>query len=90
MKTRKLLARLADFLDADRSAQRDEIKSIRKVLKKLKEKERNLREKFDRETDPDQCAAIADKLDVVHAQRKKGLERVRAIRKGMEQTRDGD
>lgn len=90
MKTRKLLARLADFLDADRSAQRAEIKSIRKLLKKLKEKERDLGEKLDRETDPDQCAAIADKRDVVRAQRKKGLERVRALRKGSEPTRDGD
>ncbi len=90
MKTRKLLERLADFLDADKAAQQAEIKSIRKVLKKLKEKERNLREKLNEETDPDQLGAIAAKLDVVHAQRRKGLERVRAIRKGAEPIRDGD
>jgi cytoplasmic iron level regulating protein YaaA (DUF328/UPF0246 family) len=90
MKTRKLLARLADFLDADRAAQQAEIESIRKVLKKLKEKERNLRDKLDEETEPEERKAIAAKLDVVYAQRRKGLERVRAIRKGSEQNRDGD
>jgi hypothetical protein len=89
MKTRKLLARLADFLDADRAAQQAEVESIRKLLKKLKEKERNLRDKLDRETDPDEREAIAAKLDVVHAQRRKGLDRVRAIRNGSDQAGDG-
>lgn len=90
MKTRRLLARLADFLDADRAAQQAEIESIRKVLNKLKQKERILQDKLDRETDPDQREAIAARLDVVHAQRRKGLGRVKAIRKGTEPPRDGD
>lgn len=90
MKTRKLLKRLTAFLDADKSAQRAEIESIRKVLKKLKEKERGLREKLDEATEPEERKAIAAKLAIIYAQRRKGLERVRAIRKGAEQTRDGD
>ena len=80
MKTRKLLKMLANFMDKDRTSQRDELATIREVLKKLKAKEHKLREKLKADPDDDERREIEDKLSVVHAQRTKGLERVRQIR----------
>jgi hypothetical protein len=80
MKTRTLLNRLARFLSADHAAQRAEMKSIREVLKKLKTKETHLREALEEVPDEDEREAILTKLDVVHAQRLKGLARVLELR----------
>ncbi|TVP90806.1 MAG: hypothetical protein EA347_02745 [Thioalkalivibrio sp.] len=80
MKTKKLLARLAQFMNKDRATQREELEHIREVLKKLKKKEQRLREKLDSEPDDEERRELEGKLEVVHAQRTKGLERVKAIR----------
>ncbi|MCG5500075.1 hypothetical protein [Ectothiorhodospira lacustris] len=80
MKTKKLLARLAGFLNADQTAQRKELKSIRKVLKKLKAKERDLTTKLEETPPGDEYEEISQKLQVIYAQRRKGIERVREIK----------
>jgi predicted nucleic acid-binding Zn-ribbon protein len=80
MKTKKLLEKLANFMNKDRAAQSEELVCIRAVLKKLKTKERRLREKLDAASDEDERRELEGKLQVVHAQRQKGLERVREIR----------
>ncbi|SEP98727.1 hypothetical protein SAMN05421693_11336 [Ectothiorhodospira magna] len=80
MKTKRLLARLAGFLSADQTAQREELKSIRKVLKKLKAKERDLNARLEQTPPGDEYEEIAQKLQVIYAQRRKGVERVRALK----------
>jgi hypothetical protein len=80
MKTKTLLEKLANFLNKDRAAQREELEHIREVLKKLKKKEQKLREKLDADPNDEERAEIMGKLDVVHAQRIKGVERVKEIR----------
>lgn len=80
MKTKKLLARLTDFMNKDRNAQREELEHIREVLKKLKKKELRLREKLDEDPDEEERRELEGKLEVVHAQRTKGLERVKTLR----------
>lgn len=80
MKTRNLLSRLTHFLDADTKTQQKEIKSIRELLKKLKQKERDLKEKLEKRPDREDADEIRIKLDVIYAQRMKGLERVRQIK----------
>lgn len=85
MKTKKLLERLTGFLNADKSAQAREIDSIRKVLKKLKEKERKLQRKLEDQPETEDRQEIAARLQVIYAQRRKGVERVRVL-----QHRDGD
>jgi len=80
MKTKKLLAKLADFMNKDRVAQREELERMREVLKKLKKKEMQLREKLEAAPDDEERREIMGKLDVVHAQRIKGVERVKEIR----------
>ncbi len=80
MKTKKLLAKLTDFMNKDQTTQREELEHIRKVLKKLKKKEQDLREELAAELDDDERRELEGKLDVVHAQRIKGVERVKEIR----------
>ncbi|WP_409526109.1 hypothetical protein [Nitrincola sp. MINF-07-Sa-05] len=80
MKTKNLLSRLTRFLDADNKTQLKEIKSIRELLKKLKQKERDLKEKLEKRPDREDADDIRIKLDVIYAQRMKGLDRVRQIK----------
>lgn len=87
MKTRKLLEKLAHFMDKDRNAQTEELATIREVLKKLKKKEHKLREKLEANPGEEERAELQGKLDVVHAQRIKGLERVKEIRDSRRETR---
>jgi len=78
MKAKKLLALLGQFLDADSKTQQEEIRSIRKVLKELKSKEHRLRAKLADKihSDPEDAKALQLKLDVIYAQRRKGVMRV--------------
>jgi predicted metal-dependent enzyme (double-stranded beta helix superfamily) len=86
MKTRKLLAKLANFMDKDRSVQSDELAAIREVLKKLKTKEHKLRDKLEANPDEEERQELQGKLEVVHAQRVKGLERMMEIRDSRKET----
>ncbi|MFT7288656.1 MAG: hypothetical protein ACI87W_002778 [Halieaceae bacterium] len=80
MKSKKLLKRLADYLSADERTQKKETKAIKKVLKALKEREKTLKLKLAAAEDEERAAAIQSKLDVIYAQRSKGIERVRKQR----------
>jgi len=82
MKTKNLLSRLTRYLDADTKTQQKEIKSIRELLKKLKQKERDLKEKLDKHPEREDADDIRIKLEVIYAQRLKGLERVKQIKEG--------
>ncbi len=86
MTVKNLLGRLSQFLDADNKTQLEEIKSIRKVLKVLKTKEHALREKLANklQKDPDEAEALQLKLDVIYAQRRKGIERVQALKQSLQ------
>lgn len=83
MKLKKLLEKLSRFLDANSKTQQQEIKSIRKVLKELKAKEHKLQEKLANHSgyEADEIEALEFKLDVIYAQRRKGIERVQALKK---------
>lgn len=83
MKIKKLMERLTRFLDADTKTQMEEIRSIRKVLKALKEKERKLRDKLERGVEGETAEELQIKLDVIYAQRRKGVERVQALRESL-------
>lgn len=73
MKTRKLLDKLMAYLDGDarkRKKERDEIKA---VLKKLKRREKKLKSQLGDLKDDAERAALQKEIDIVHAQRKKGV-----------------
>jgi hypothetical protein len=80
MKIRSLLKILEPLLDSSRSKQRQEMKSIRAVLRKLRAKERGLQERRLAAGEGADRADLSDQLDVVHAQRTKGVARLREIR----------
>jgi ADP-dependent phosphofructokinase/glucokinase len=80
MKSKKLLGRLNDFLNADEKTQKQEIKSARKVLKALKDKEKDLKSRLENSSDADEADALQTKLDVIYAQRSKGVELVKRLR----------
>lgn len=77
MKQKKLLEKLKAFFDSD-ARERDKQKSdIKDILKKLKKKERNLKEKFDAEDDVEKRNRIQQKIGVIYAQRKKGIKLIK-------------
>lgn len=82
MKVKKLLAKLSQFLDADNKTQQEEIRATRKILKELKSKEHDLRKKMavKLEQDPEEVESLQLKLDVIYAQRRKGVERIKALK----------
>lgn len=85
MAHKKLLDRLRQFLDADQTAQRKELDSIRKVTKKLKSKARELRDRLEAAQPGEERDEIAAKLEVIEAQRGKALSLIRELRSGPDQ-----
>jgi hypothetical protein len=83
MKIRRLLRILGPLLDPDRVRQRQEMRSIRAVLKKLRAKERNLQTRRLAAGEDMERQDLADKLDVVRAQRVKGVARLQELRAGL-------
>ncbi|ABI58040.1 hypothetical protein ACN2MM_14295 [Alkalilimnicola ehrlichii MLHE-1] len=79
MKTKKLLSRLRDFLNAERSEQEKEMDSIRLVLRELREKQRKFQAKLDENPNRDDREEIEGKLRAIRAQRQKGVERLRVL-----------
>ena len=79
MKTKKLLSRLRDFLDAERTEQEREIDSIRQVLRELREKQRKFQAKLDDDPERDDREEIEGKLQAIRTQRQKGVERLRVL-----------
>jgi len=73
MKTRKLLARLMAYLDGDARQRRRERDDLMTVLDKLKRREKKLKRQFDDERDAERRAALQQEIDIIHAQRKKGV-----------------
>jgi flagellar motility protein MotE (MotC chaperone) len=92
MKSKKLLGRLNDFLSADEKTQKQEIKSARKVLKALKDKENELKTRLENSSHAEETDALQTRLDVIYAQRSKGVELVKRLRgsKGSSDDKTGD
>jgi len=74
MKTRKLLEKLMGYLDADARQRKKERDDIKAVLKKLKRREKKLKNQLGDEKDEKKHAALQGEIDILHAQRKKGVK----------------
>lgn len=77
MKTRKLLDKLMDYLDGDARQRKRERDDLKTVLKKLKRREKKLLRHLEEESDADRRAALKKEIDIIHAQRKKGVHLLR-------------
>lgn len=81
MKRKKLLRKLADYLDLDRRAMLEKRDKIKQILKQLKEKEKRLRQKVDEESDEEKKSRYHRELAILRAQRLKGINSLRELRK---------
>jgi hypothetical protein len=74
MKQKKLLDKLKIFFDSDARAREKQKSDIKDILKKLKKRERKLKEKLDSEKNAEKRKHFQQEIDVVYAQRKKGIK----------------
>jgi len=80
MKIQRLLDKLKDILSADRQAQLEKYKSLKKVLKSLRSEKRGLEKDLSATDDPEKQQEISSRLKVISMQRKKGLKLLRELK----------
>jgi len=81
MKAPKLLKIVKRFLSANKEKQYKHTKCFTDVLKKLKKKENMLKNKLSKEKNDKNRKQIKKELAIVHAQRRKGIEAIRKLKK---------
>lgn len=74
MNKNTLLDELKNYLNSERREQLEKYDSLKRVLKKLKKKENALKDKLNNEEDDEICNQLQREIDVIFAQRKKGIE----------------
>ena len=82
MKQKKLLEKLKHFFDLNEREKRKQKSDIKDILKKLKKKERKLRDKLDEENDEGKCLRIQQEIDIIYAQRTKGVNLLQELKQG--------
>lgn len=80
MKTKKLLKKVEEILNAKKSKQHEQIKCLKEILDKLKKRKKKLRDKLEHEDDSGEIARIEKDLAIIQAQRKKGLEALKELK----------
>ena len=80
MKLKKALQKLSFYLDAKQREQLKEYDSIKDLLKKLKKKRDHLREQIDKAKDASERQQLQKKLDVLTAQRQKGVKLLKTLK----------
>lgn len=81
MSKKKLLEKLQAFFDADQQEKLQRLEQIKKVLKKLKEKERKIQQDAEQSKEPEAIAALQQELDIIYAQRMKGVKIIKELQK---------
>ena len=80
MKIQKLLNKLKDILNADRQAQLEKYKSLKKVLKSLRTEKKGLERKLSDTSDEEQRQELSSRLKVISMQRKKGIRLLKELK----------
>ena len=83
MRAPKMLKIVKRFLSADKEKQYEHTKCFRDVLKKLKKKEIDLKHKLKHENNEKNRRQIKKELEIVHAQRKKGIDALKKLKKNI-------
>ena len=81
MKAPKMLKIVKRFLSADEEKQYEHTKCFRDVLKKLKKKERDLKDKLEHEKNDRHRKQIKKELAIIYVQRRKGIEAMKKLKK---------
>jgi len=79
MKQKKLLDKLKRFFDSDVREREKQKSDIKDILKKLKKKERKLKEKLDAENNPEKRNHLQQEIDIIYAQRNKGIKLIKEL-----------
>ncbi|MCK5498812.1 MAG: hypothetical protein KAI77_06405 [Gammaproteobacteria bacterium] len=79
MKQKKLLDKLKIFFDSDAREREKQKSDIKDILKKLKKRERKLKEKLDAEKNAGKRKHFQQEIDVIYAQRKKGIKLIKEL-----------
>ena len=74
MKQKKLLDKLRVFFDSDERERLNQKEDISIILKKLKKRERKLKEMLTTEGSEQARIRLQQDIDVIYAQRKKGVK----------------
>jgi len=85
MKLGKLTRKLEDFLDADARERKEHRDEMKVLLRKMKDKEKSLLAKALVEFDEKRLDALRKQIDMVHAQRKKGINALKELTKKRKQ-----
>ena len=81
MSENKLLSRLETYLGLDDKKRKEKAGELEKVIKKLKKKEKELIAECVSTVEDEQHSILEKRINVLHAQRKKGLKALKKINK---------
>ena len=84
MRVKQLLDKLSEILDEERQAQLEKYKSLKKVLKALRVEKSDLEDSLEKTEDEETRHNIESRLKIVSAQRKKGLNVLKDLKKERE------
>lgn len=77
----KIAKKTKDFLSAKERKRKEKKKFLRHVLKKLKKHEKKLRRELEGTTGAERRADLESEIALAHAQRKKGVAKLRDLKK---------
>ena len=80
MKLKKLLESITELTQADKKVQLEKYKQIKKTLKELKKKGKELEEKISNESDERRIKELVNKQKIITTQRRKGLALLKEIK----------
>lgn len=81
MKAKKLVKKLHDLLDSETRLHKKQLKDLKSLLKKMKDKEKSLTSKLSGQEDKEKRKQLKLEISVLHAQRKKGIDTLKALMK---------
>lgn len=74
MGRKKMLKKLSEFFDMDARIREQRKEELAELLSRLKEKENELKQALETESSPELRDQLVQKIDIVHTQRKKGIQ----------------
>ena len=81
MKLKRILGRLEELLSAKKRDRRKQVDELESLLRQLKRKGRKLAHELEAIDGDEERAELGAKLEIVRAQRRKGLAALKALRK---------
>jgi hypothetical protein len=79
MNQKEMLNKLKSFFDLEERERGKQKKDIKVLLKKLRARERKLKDKLDEEKKSTKRKRIQQEIDVIYAQRKKGIKLIKEL-----------